>query len=295
MRTIPHLTDIVATIQQRSCVLFLGAAVHAPPPADQEHRWPADQRPPMGAALAARLAARSGFTERRPGEGASDLLRVALDYEIEKKRGALVDAVRDEVQRGKRGSPLIQALARLDFPVVITTNFDTHFEDALYAAGRRPIICVYRNNLEATERTDDYPSLYPSPQEPFVVKIHGDINRGSDSIVITEEDYIQFVLRMSDKGPYDPVPEVARAYLAKCATLFLGYSLRDYNLRLLFRTLRWRISTAPPTYSVDFRPDPLVQEVLERRSGQVSYIVEDVWEFVPALVEAVQGARVPTL
>lgn len=244
----------------------------------------------MGAALASRLAARSGFVRRRPGENASDLLRVALDYEIEKLRGGLVDAIRDEVQRGKRGSPLLQSLARLDFPVVITTNFDTHFEDALYSVGKRPFVCTYRNNLEATERTDDYPSLHPSPEEPFVVKIHGDINRAADSIVITEEDYIQFVLRMSDKGPYDPIPEVARAYLAKCATLFVGYSLRDYNLRLLFRTLRWRISAAPPTYSVDFTPDPLVQEVLERRSGQVSYIVEDVWEFVPALVEAVQGA-----
>lgn len=244
----------------------------------------------MGAALATRLAARSGFAERRPGENANDLLRVSLDYEIQKKRVGLVEAVREEVQSGKRGSPLLQSLARLDFPVVITTNFDTHFEDALHAVGKRPFVCTYRNNLEATERTDDYPSLHPSPEEPFVVKIHGDINRASDSIVLTEEDYIQFVLRMSDKGPYDPVPEVARAYLAKCATLFLGYSLKDYNLRLLFRTLRWRISAAPPTYSVDFQPDPLVQEVLERRSSQVSYIVEDVWRFVPALADAVYGA-----
>jgi hypothetical protein len=289
MRSVPHITDIVSKITKRSCVLFLGAAVHAPPPRYRDDCWPAQERPPVGVALAGKLAARSGFAGRHPGENATDLMRVALDYEIQMKRGGLVDAVRDEVQQGKRGSPLLKALAQLDFPVVITTNFDTHFEDALYAAGKRPFVCVYRNNLEATELTEDYPSLYPSPAEPFVVKIHGDIKRSSGSIVITEEDYIQFVLRMSDKGPYDPVPEVARAYLAKCATLFLGYSLRDYNLRLLFRTLRWRISAAPPTYSVDFRPDAMVQEVLERRTGQVSYIVEDVWEFVPALVEAVQS------
>jgi len=286
-----HLDDIAGKIQARSCVLFLGAAVHAAPPRDLEESWPAPKRPPIGPALALRLAGRSGFAARRSDEDPRDLLRVALDYEIEKKRGGLIEAVREEVQTGKCGSPLLHSLARLDFPVVITTNFDTHFEDALYAAGKRPFVSTYRNNIDATERTDDYPSLYPTPAQPFVLKIHGDIERSPGSIVVTEEDYIQFVLRMSDKSPYDPVPEVARAYLAKCATLFLGYSLRDYNLRLLFRTLRWRISAAPPTYSVDFRPDPLVQEVLERRSGQVSYIVQDVWNFVPALLDVVQGAR----
>jgi hypothetical protein len=107
--------------------------------------------------------------------------------------------------------------------------------------------------------------------------------------VITEEDYIQFVLRMSDKAPYHPVPDVAQAYLVKYSTLFLGYSLRDYNLRLLFKTLRWRMETMPQTYSVDYNPDPLAQEVLERRTGQVSYVVQDVWKFIPALLESTLG------
>jgi hypothetical protein len=209
-----------------------------------------------------------------------------------KKRPGLIDAIRDEVQKGKSGSPLLRSLAPIDFPVVMTTNFDTHFEDALYAAGKRPFVSSYRNNIAVDERTDDYPSLYPTPEQPFVVKIHGDIRHNPGSIVITEEDYIQFVLRMSDKVPYNPVPDVARVYLAKCATLFLGYSLRDYNLRLLFRALRWRVDASPVTYSVDYRPDPLVQEVMERRSGQVSYIVQDVWKFVPELRDALKPAGV---
>jgi SIR2-like domain len=286
-----HLLDVVAKIKARSCVLFLGAAVHAAPPADLDQNWPAAERPPIGATLSSRLAARSGFAERRPDEDPKNLLRVSLDYEIKMQRSALIEAVRDEVQKGKCGSPLLKSLARMDFPVVITTNFDTHFEDALYEVGKRPFVSVYKNNVEASERTDEYPSLFPTPKEPFILKIHGDIQRNPGSIVITEEDYIQFVLRMSDKGPYDPIPEVARAYLAKCTTLFLGYSLRDYNLRLLFKSLRWRIDTAPQTYSVDFRPDPLVQEVLERRTGKVSYIVQDVWKFVPAIASAILPAE----
>jgi len=284
-----HLSDIAEKIRRRRCVLFLGAGVHAPPPEDQDHVWPAEKRPPIGSGLSLRLARRSGFLARYPQEDAKNLMRVSLDYEIEKKRPALVEAVRDEVQTGKTGSPLLRSLSRLAFPVVVTTNYDTHFEDALHAEGKRPFVSAYKSNIDATERTDDHPDLYPPPEEPLVLKIHGDIRRSPNSIVITEEDYIQFVLRMSDKVPYHPVPEVAQAHLAKCATLFLGYSLRDYNLRLLFKTLRWRMETMPQTYSVDYSPDPLVQEVLERRTGQVSYVVQNVWKFVPELIEATLG------
>jgi hypothetical protein len=288
---VAHLGDIVDKIVRRECVLFLGAGVHAAPPPERSDDWPVARRPPIGSELSLRLASRGGFPMRHPNDDPRNLARVSLDYELEYKRAGLVDAVRDEVQRGKCGSPLLAMLAKLDFPVVVTTNFDTHFEDALAAAGRRPFVSAYRNNLEATERTDDYPSLFPHPDEPFVVKIHGDILRTPNSIVITEEDYIQFVLRMSDKSPYHPVSEVAKAYLAKCSTLFLGYSLRDYNLRLLFKTLRWRMESIPQTYSVDFYPDPLVQAILERRDGQISYIVENVWNFVPRLLEIRAAAR----
>ena len=33
-------------------------------------------------------------------------------------------------------------------------------------------------------------------------------------------------------------------YLTDWTTLFVGYSLLDYNLRLLFKTLRWKIDSA---------------------------------------------------
>lgn len=278
--------SIVSKIAKRECVLFLGAAIHAAPPDGNAGDWPPKQRPPTGSELSLRLAARTGFSARYPSEDPRNLQRVSLDYEIQCQRQGLVDAVREEVQTGKRGSSLLHILAGLDFPVIVTTNFDTHFDEALSAAGRRPVVSAYRNNIETAERTDDYPSLFPTREEPFVVKIHGDLFRSPRSIVLTEEDYIQFVLRMSDKSPYHPLPEVAKAYLAKCSTLFLGYSLRDYNLRLLFKTLRWRMETMPQTYSVDFRPDPLVQAILERRDGQISYIVDDVWTFVPTLAHA---------
>jgi len=290
------LSDIVAKIKKRECVLFLGAAIHAAPPDAKPDAWPGDQwppppwppdqRPPFGSELSTRLATRSRYAMRHSDADVRDLKRVSLDYEIERQRSGLVQAVRDEVQTHKTGSPLLRMLARIDFPVIVTTNYDTHFENALAAAGRNPFVIPYKNNLEVDDTTDDYPFLNPLPNQPLVLKIHGDILRTPNSMVITEEDYIQFVLRMSDKPPYHPVPELVKSYLTKGTTLFLGYGLSDYNLRLLFKTLRWKMNITSSTYSVDLKPDPFVREVLERRTGQVSYIVQNVWEFVPALVEA---------
>jgi hypothetical protein len=58
------------------------------------------------------------------------------------------------------------------------------------------------------------------------------------------EDYIDFILRMSDKDPLNPVPKEIKPWFYYWPTLFLGYSLMDYNLRLLFRTLRWKMDPA---------------------------------------------------
>ena len=276
---------IAAAISQQRCILFLGAGAHAPPPDESQFEYPAEQRPPIGAALSRRLAADCKLSERFPNEDLSNLQRVALFYEIARSRHQLVDAVIGAVQTGKRPSPILGALAELGFPLVITTNYDQLFENALIAAQKQPRVAVYRPNLEATADYRD-----PTAESPVVFKIHGDILR-PETIVITDEDYIQFVLRMSSKDPYDPVPLSLKFYLTGWTTLFVGYSLLDYNLRLLFKTLRWKIDSAsmPDMYSVDYHPDPLIFDVWHNQRRYVKFIAQDVWAFVPKLYERVFG------
>lgn len=286
------VADLAKEIKDGACILFLGAGVHCGPSDESAFSYRESERPPSGAGLSQRLAGRSDLASRRPAEDMANLARVSLDYQLTKSRTLLVREVLDAVQTGKKPSPLLRALAHLDFRIIVTTNYDHLFEDALREAGKTPFVSFYRNNVEAFERTDDYPYRHdPTAQLPFVLKIHGDVVHGGSSIVITEEDYIQFALRMSDKEPYHPIPRTAMYYLAKWPTLFLGYSLLDYNLRLLFKTLRWKLDpgSIPDMYSVDFRPDPLVLDVLQNERRQVRYIVEDVWKFVPDLYRAVRG------
>jgi hypothetical protein len=74
--------------------------------------------------------------------------------------------------------------------------------------------------------------------------------------------------------------------------LFIGYSLRDYNLRLLFRTLRWHLDVAhiPLSFSVDPTPDDLIVSVWQRgEKPMVSFVRQDLWAFVPALFRECTG------
>jgi hypothetical protein len=278
--------DLVAdAVRRQRCILFLGAGVHAPPPEGSSFDYPESRRPPFASGLSRELARDCALAERFPGEDPANLQRVALFFEIARSRHQLVESVRTAVQVGKQPSPMLRALAELDFPLVITTNYDQLFENALAAAGKQPRVEVYTPNLEPTLDHRD-----PTAESPVVFKIHGDIAR-PETVVITDEDYIQFVLRMSNKDPYDPVPLTLKFYLTNWTTLFVGYSLLDYNLRLLFKTLRWKIDSAnvPDMYSVDYHPDPLIFDVWHNQRRYVKFIAQDVWAFVPELYELVLG------
>jgi hypothetical protein len=272
-------------VRDEQCILFLGAGAHAPPPEESPFVYPAELRPPIGKALSLELAAACDFVDRFPGEDPGDLQRVALAYEIDRSRARLVDAIVDAVDTGREPSPMLRALARLPFSLVITTNYDQLFERALREAGKRPRVSVYK---PAAEPTTDFRNA--TADAPVIYKLHGDIDH-RESLVVTDEDYIQFVLRMSDKEPYDPIPLSLKFFLTGSPTLFVGYSLLDYNLRLLFKALRWKIDAAnvPDMYSVDYRPDPLIMDVWQAQRRYVKFIAQDVWSFVPALYELVAG------
>jgi hypothetical protein len=283
------ISQIADVVRSGKCILFLGAGVHAPPPTDSAYGYEDEKRPPLGSALSESLARGCGLAEQFPNEDPRNLQRVALFYEIARSRRGLVDEIRNAVHVGKQPSPVLRALAELDFLRVITTNYDQLFEDALRVAHKQPRVSVYTPNLEPTR---DYGS--PTAESPVIFKIHGDIDE-PESVVVTDEDYIQFVLRMSSKEPYDPVPLKLKADLTEWTTLFVGYSLLDYNLRLLFKALRWGIDPAsmPDMYSVDYAPDPLILDVWHNRRRYVKFIAQDVWAFVPELYEHVLGKAMP--
>jgi len=289
------LAAIAEAVGKGQCILFLGAGVHYGPPAgvDQKYldAYPEERRPPLGRALSVTLADESEYLKRFPGWDVGDLKRVAWHYEDTLSRNRLMKRIKEEVHANKIASPVVHALAALDFPLVMTTNYDQLFEQSLRAAGKDPQLCVY--SPSAKNPTED-PTDDPTPLNPFVCKLHGDIDV-PDSAVLTDEDYIQFVLRMSDKAPFHPVPETFLYRFKRWPTLFIGYSLIDYNLRLLFKAMRVNLDPAlfPETYSIDPKPDQLIVRYWSDQRRYVRFVMQDVWSFVPALYELIKKTPMP--
>ena len=277
-------------VSRGECILFLGAGVHYPPPRGSRYQYPASKRPPLGGTLSVLLARKSNFRAQFKKDLDANLQRVSLYYETAFSRSQLVQEVKNAVFTGKAPSPALRGLAALNFPLIITTNYDQLLERSLEAVGKHPRVSVY--SPAEYVRTRDYKDV--ARDRPFLFKIHGDIDR-PDSLVITDEDYIQFILRMSDKDPFHPVPETLLYYFKKWPTLFVGYSLLDYDLRVLFKTLRWRLDRAdiPDAYSVDPYPDPLIVEVWSNQRKYIRFIAQDVWRFVPRLYQTVIGKAMP--
>lgn len=277
------LEEISEQVRDGRCILFLGSAVHAKPPAGSPFTYPPEQRPAMAGELSDALAKRCERHAFFDPARDKALQRVALFYELGRSRRQLIDEIAHWVQRDKQPSPMLRALAELDFPVVLTTNYDDLYEQALRALGKDPLVFVYSRDRCPKVTMEDLTS-----ERPVVFKLHGDILR-RESIVVTEDDYIDFVGQMTAKRHQHPIPLAIKSLMKTYATLFLGYSLADYNLRILFRLLQWKTDEAlyPPVYSVDLYPDALLREVWEGRRRYLRFVVEDVWKFVPDLYEQV--------
>jgi hypothetical protein len=288
--------DLVIAVKSGKCNLFLGAAVNAPPPAgDPRYHYDEDLRPPIGNGLANKLLKACEAFSPYPFDDPHNLLRVSQHYESVFGRDRLANFLRDEVQKGKEPSAALRAIATLNFSIIITTNYDKLFEDALALAGKRPYVSVYKPNRY--EDGDDLPwNDPPRVDRPMLFKMHGDIEK-PETIVLTDEDYINFIVRMREVQETSPVPQRIQTSLVQNPTLFIGYSLRDYNLRVLLKMLRaGKDSTRfPPIYAIDRSPDPLIWEFWYEKANPkiVNFVARDIWTFVPALYQQVTGAEMP--
>ncbi len=283
--------NIVDRVKKGQCILFLGSmATAATPPADSKFVY-ADN-PPGGNELSRRLADQFSY----PYGDRENLQRVSLFIEAntEVRRSGLVQEVFAELTRANiTPSPALRMLAALPFRFIITTNYDRLFEQALRSVTvspgktKDPMVRVYDPN--ASGAPEDV-LLDPEVERPVLLKLHGDIDK-PNSIVITEEDYINFIYRMGSPHLH-PIHEKIRSRMMEWPVLFIGYSLRDLNLRLLLRTLHWHVDQAriPLSFSVDRKPDDLIVSVYQNGEKPIlSFIKQDLWHFVPALYEACLG------
>jgi hypothetical protein len=129
-------------------------------------------------------------------------------------------------------------LADLNLPIYITTNYDSFMFQALQSRQREPKreLCRWNGFVEMQETSLFQPgsSYSPTPANPLVYHLHGHYDL-PQSLVLTEDDYLDFLVHLSSDQAL--LPPAVRTALAGTALLFIGYSLSDWNFRVLFRGL----------------------------------------------------------
>lgn len=219
---------LVDSVIAGKCTPFLGAGV----------AWP---HLPTGKDLATTLADEFGY----PLNDSTNLARVAQyiatihDAPFAKRRVIKrIKEKRDEflASSGQNFPDNYKKLADLNLPVYLTTNYDEFMTRALKAANRDPQVEVCQWNEQLQEELDGYSESQPTAQQPLVFHLHGDLLTES-SVLVTEDDYIDFTVSLGLQGENSVIPHWIRRALSRTTLLFVGYSLEDWNFRVLMRQL----------------------------------------------------------
>jgi hypothetical protein len=282
----PPYGEIADLLKRGEVVPFLGAGVNfgtRPPGAQWDEDKP--QFLPSGAELSRFLASKANFpsTDERD---LSELPRVASYFVETSARRRLRTRLREVFDHDFLPCEVhtyLAEIAKMKPMLVVTTNYDDLTEQAFKQANLPFDLVVHptdRKDVEASvlwwKHGDVEPKAVPPNQlyidlksTNVIYKMHGHVDRlvrKWDSYVITEEDYVDFLSRMVGQTA---VPALFMRHFRTRHFLFLGYSLRDWNLRVVLKNLR----TIAPTEVAT--PDDDEEDDEEIRSWSIQYRPSD--------------------
>jgi len=169
-------------------------------------------------------------------------------------------------------------LADFPLPVYITTNYDEFMVQALKNRNKDPKreLCKWNKYIK------DQPSIFdsgfrPTPANPVVFYLHGH-NEVPESLVLTEDDYISFLVNLSRNQNLLP-PRVQEA-LAGTSLIFVGYKLADWDFRVLFQGIISSTESTISRISVTVQLPPTQQEMKiyqEKYFGELSKGMRVYW------------------
>jgi hypothetical protein len=199
---------------------------------------------PAGSALAKRLVEAGNF----PDADGHDNLALVASYLVQITRDSLklnrllrnvfcVEADPGELHRCVAAIPEVR--------LVVTTNYDDLIEKAL--GQRKPWVVVDRGTPgnvwlrplgEAWQEveTKQLSRKIINWEHPVLFKMHGSLDRAdkeNDAFLITEEQYVDFLGR-PETGQ---IPQMLATRMKRKNFLFLGYGLKDWNVRVMLRKL----------------------------------------------------------
>jgi tetratricopeptide (TPR) repeat protein len=232
-------------LESGNCVLFLGAGIG-------EHARAADGKPaPDAPALAKDLAAEFSVE----ADDVSDLSRVAGIVELRRGRPELQGFLAKRLANLEPDDTL-RWLFTIRWAAIFTTNYDRVIERAYELVSNPPQKSVTLTMTSDLVRHD------PRFEVP-ICHIHGALfDSRSPQILITEDDYTRFRERRR------MLFEFLKIEFAKSPVLYIGYSNRDPNWKMLIGELKSEFYPAPlpQSYRIAPRTDPLEAELLKAKN-----------------------------
>jgi len=155
-------------------------------------------------------------------------------------------------------------LAKLPLPIYITTNYDDMMERALLKNQRdvKPDLCKWVKSLEDTSPLAEQ-GFQPNVGNPSVFHLYG-YTQTQQSMVMSEDDYFQFLINVSKDQ--ELIPKRIQQAITGTSLLLLGYSLEDWDFRILFHFLAGYLknSTSKTHVAVQLSPSAGTDDVRQR-------------------------------
>jgi hypothetical protein len=197
------------------------------------------------------------------------------------------------------------------YQLIVSTNFDTALEKA-FDDEREPYdLAVYMASgpdkgkfvhfpFDGAHTSIDEPNGYTGLpigsdfelKRTLIVKIHGAVDgnvgdyRWQENYGITEDHYIDYL----SKGPIEQlVPVQVLGKLRESHCLFLGYTVRDWNLRVFLKRI-WEGRLGAKSWAIDPYPDVLEKDIWAQ--SNVDLYTADLADYI-GLLHGLLNARTP--
>jgi hypothetical protein len=305
-----HFSRVAKALVGGDVVPFLGAGANL---CDRpgEAPWEPGRFAPSGRELARALAESSDY----PNLDDPDLLWVSQYFDAVLGGAPLYEKLRDVFDADYTLSSLHRLLARVpalmrasgaqEQLLVLTTNYDDLVERALEEAGEAFDVVWYEAKPGPQQGFFWHrpPTGEPVPikvgnkytglalnERPVILKLHGAVDRGDkkrDSYVLTEDSYIDY---LAGPSVSKQIPASLMAKMSESHFLFLGYSMRDWNMRVILKQLWGSKQLGTKSWSVQLeQPEEAAREVekqLWSRRGDVDLLYAPLKEYVERLDRA---------
>lgn len=215
---------LIQTIQQDQCVLLLGPGVARN-----------DSGQPLSFGLANALAKELGEETTVPDR--DNLAQVAQLYHQQEKDHLILalEAKEFYTPHLERTSDLHRLLAKLPFTLCIQTTIDRMLANAFVQTGKDPIEEYYNWQKPHSVVLEE-----PTTERPVVYHLYGSLG-DMDSLVLTENDLLDFLVKVIKDLSTLPSYITGRFKDPKTSFLFIGFGFRNWYIRILLHLLRTQI------------------------------------------------------